>query len=227
MKNNIEIKYGLFLLIFFVSINLFSQDTTNSIGLFEGRVRYVLQVLNPNKGLISDEDFYRDMPNSGKTNVTLYLKGNQYKWEYEDKIECYYPKTQQVAILSRKIDDSIYYAPASTTEEKVEKIVKSALTKRLLGYDLVAQEIHTKWDVKTIFYSPLALKTNASFWKNHKYNQLAETTSIAKAFPMIIHVQSLLGNWIMAASKIEPMKLDDSVFDLKITDAELSSVGKN
>lgn len=195
-------------------MNGFSQDTASSAGTFEGKVTYIHQILNPNKGLISDEEFFRDMPNEGKSIVTLYVKANQYKWEYADRIEYYNPKNQQLAVVSKRIQDSIYYTPASMVEEKVEKVVKSNLTKKLLGYELTAQEIHTKWDTKTFFYSPLVLKTNASFWKNHKYNCLSEMTSIAKAFPMIIHHQSLLGNWILAATKIEPMKLDDSMFSI-------------
>jgi len=191
------------------------QDSTLVTGLFEGKVTYVLQILNPNKALISDEEFYRDMPNAGKSVVTLYLKGNQYKWEYVDRIEYYLPKNQQLAILSKRKEDSIYYTPASMVEEKVERIVKSDLKKKLLGYELMAQEIHTKWDTRTFFYSPLTLKTNAAFWKNHKYNYISDMTSIAKAFPMMIHNQSLLGNWIMAAIKIEAEKLDDSIFLIK------------
>ncbi len=193
---------------------LLSQDTSSTAGLFEGKVTYIFQVLNPNKALISDEEFYRDIRNSGKSIVTLYIKANQYKWEYEDQIEYYNPKTQQLAIVSKRKEDSIYYTPASFVEEKVEKIVKSNLTKTLLGYSLIAQEIHTKWDTKTFFYSPLALKTNPSFWKNHKYNHLSDMTSIGKSFPMIIHQQSLLGNWIMAATKIESMKIEESMLNI-------------
>lgn len=192
----------------------YSQDTTTTSGLFEGKVTYVHQILNPNKALISDEDFFRDMPNAGKSVVTLYIKGNKYKWEYADRIEYYQPRNQMLTILSKRQKDSFYQVSASFVEEKVEKIIKSNLTKKLLGYDLVAQEIHTKWETKTFFYSPLALKTNPIFWKNHKYNHLAEMTSVAKAFPIIIHHQSLLGNWIMAASKIEHTKLEDSIFEL-------------
>jgi hypothetical protein len=198
----------------FVSQSLLSQDTSSTAGLFEGKVTYIYQVLNPNKALISDEEFYRDMRNAGKSFVTLYIKANQYKWEYEDRIEFYNPKTQQLAIISKRKEDSIYYTPASFVEEKVEKIVKSNLTKTLIGYSLIAQEIHTKWDTKTFFYSSLALKTNPSFWKNHKYNHLSDMTSIGKSFPMIIHQQSLLGNWIMAATKIEDMKIDDTIFNI-------------
>jgi len=195
-------------------MNGYSQDSTNTAGLFEGKVTYIHQILNPNKGLISDEEFFRDMPNAGKSIVTLYIKANQYKWEYEDRIEYYNPKNQQLSIISKRVLDSIYYTPASLVEEKVEKIVKSNLTKKLLGYELNAQEIHTKWDTKTFFFSPLALKTNPTFWKNHKYNYLSEMTAIAKTFPLIIHHQSLLGNWIMAATKIEPMKIEDTIFRL-------------
>ena len=192
----------------------YSQDSTNVAGLFEGKVTYVHQILNPNKGLISDEEFFRDLPNAGKSIVTLYIKSNQYKWEYEDRIEYYYPKNQQIVIVSKRLQDSIYMTSATLVEEKVEKLIKSNLTKRLLGYSLSAQEIHTKWDTKTFFYSPLALKTNATFWRQHKYNYLSEMTGTAKAFPMIIHNQSLLGNWIMAVSKIEPMLLDETYFAL-------------
>jgi hypothetical protein len=39
-------------------------------------------------------------------------------------------------------------------------------------------------------------------------------TSIGKSFPMIIHQQSLLGNWIMAATKIEDIKIDDTIFNI-------------
>ena len=195
-------------------VNGYSQDSTTTVELFEGKVTYIHQILSPNKGLISEEEFFRDMPNAGKSIVTLYVKANQYKWEYENRIEYYIPKNQQLAIVSKRIQDSVYYTPASMVEEKIEKIVKSNLTKKLLGYELTAQEIHTKWDTKTFFYSPLALKTNSTFWRNHKYNYLSEMTAIAMAFPMIIHHQSLLGNWILAVSKIETMKLDDTVFNI-------------
>jgi hypothetical protein len=206
--------FKLLIALFLTAIQAQSQDSTNVTGLFEGKVTYIHQILNPNKGLISDDEFYRDMPNGGKSIVTLFIRGNQYKWEHADRIEFFNPKLQQLAVVSKRAEDSVYVTPASFVEEKVEKIVKSSLTKKLLGYDLVAQEIHTKWDTKTFFYSPLALKTNPSFWKNHRYNHLAEMTSLGKSFPMIIHQQSLLGNWIMAASKIEAIKLEDSIFDI-------------
>ncbi len=206
--------FKLLVVLLFTGVQVHSQDSTNVAGLFEGKVTYIHQILNPNKGLISDEEFFRDMPHAGKSMVTLYIKANQYKWEYEDRIEYYNPKNQQLAIVSKRKEDSTYFTPASIVEEKVEKISKSSLTKKLLGYELVAQEIHTKWDTKTFFYSPFALKTNPSFWKNHRYNYLSEMTSIGKSFPMIIHQQSLLGNWIMAVSKIEATKLEDFIFNL-------------
>lgn len=210
------IKFILFFGVFFCLEPLIAQDTASLPGLFEGKVTYMYQILNPNKALLSDEEFYRDIPNGGKSLVTLYIKSNQYRWEYEDRIEFYSPKNQQLSIISKRKEDSIYSISASYVEEKIEKIEKSSLTKKLLGYDLVAQEIHTKWYTRTFFYSPLALKSNPSFWKNHKYNHLAEITSVAKAFPLIIHHQSLLGNWIMAAIKIEPEIIDESIFTLPI-----------
>jgi hypothetical protein len=39
-------------------------------------------------------------------------------------------------------------------------------------------------------------------------------TSIGKSFPLIIHQQSLLGNWIMAATKIESMKIEESMLNI-------------
>lgn len=209
-----RLKLLVLLLLTILQSQIQSQDSTSTSGLFEGKVTYIHQILNPNKALISDEDFYRDMPNAGKSIVVLYIKGNQYRWEYADKIEYYDPKNQLLTIVSKRIADSFYITPSNFVEEKIEKIVKSSLTKKLLGYELVAQEIHTKWDTKTFFYSPMALKTNPSFWKNHKYNYLSDMTAIAKAFPMIIHQQSLLGNWIMAVSKIEPMIVEESIFIL-------------
>lgn len=205
--------FKLLVILLFTIVKLHSQDSTNTAGLFEGKVTYIHQILNPNKGLISDEEFFRDMPNAGKSMVILHIRGNQYRWEYSDRIELYNPKNQQLAMVSKRVEDSIYYTSSSFVEEKMEKMVKSNMTKKLLGYDLVAQEIHTKWDTKTFFYSPLALKTNPTFWKHHRYNHLSEMTTIGKSFPMIIHQQSLLGNWIMAVSKIEAMKLEDSIFN--------------
>jgi hypothetical protein len=55
-------------------VNGYSQDSTTTVELFEGKVTYIHQILSPNKGLISEEEFFRDMPNAGKSIVTLYVK---------------------------------------------------------------------------------------------------------------------------------------------------------
>lgn len=208
-------KILLFALLLVLCLRSTSQDSTSRAGTFEGQVHYIHQVLNPNKALISDEEFYRDMPNKGITKATLYIRGNQYRWDYEDKIEIYTPKTHLISIISKRKKDSIYTISASQVEEPTEKIKKTEMQKRILNYDLMAYELHTKWDTRTFFYTPLALKTNPNFWKNHKYNYFADFISQSKSFPMMIHNNSLLGNWIMAASKIEEKKLDDDIFNIE------------
>ena len=192
-----------------------SEDSSQvSGGLFEGKVTYIYQILNPNKLLVSDEDFYNDMPNGGRSEATLYIKGNRYRWEYSDRIETYIPKKNQIAILSKRKKDSIYYAYGNIAFEPLTSIKKSELTKQLLGYELSAYEVRTKWDHRTFFYSPNALKTKKSIWRNHKYNYLGDFISKSGSFPMIIHQKSMLGNWKMTVSKIEPMPIQDSVFNL-------------
>lgn len=205
------------LCILFLSSNasLLAQDSTKTTpSLFQGKITYLYQIINPNKGLISDEEFYREMPNGGKSNVVLYLRGNQYKWEYDDRIELYLPAQNQIAIYLKKKSDSIYFAPANIADELLEKLEKSNLTKKLLSYDLSAYTAYSKWDTRTFFYNPTVLKTNAAFWKNHKREYLGDFISKSGSFPMIIHQKSLLGNWIMAVTKIEPMTLTDDIFQL-------------
>ena len=212
----LRMKFFLFSFLILKTINVYSQDTAASVvKTFEGKVTYVYQILNPNSALISDEDFYRDMPNGGKSSVTLFIKGNQYRWEYEDRIEIYLPKTQQIAIYSKRNQDSVYYAYAHIAEEPMEKIEKSPLTKRILNHDLSAYTVSTKWDTKTFFYNPHVLKTNSNYWKNHLRDYLGNFISKSSCFPLMILQKSLLGNWAMAAVKIEPEKIADDVFILK------------
>ena len=63
-----------FIFCFITLMNGYSQDSTNTAGIFEGKVTYIHQILNPNKGLISDEEFFRDMPNQENRSSHFILK---------------------------------------------------------------------------------------------------------------------------------------------------------
>lgn len=206
----------LFLLVYCSTIN--AQDSTKQItNLFEGIVTYHHQLLNPNPLLISDEEYYGSIPNGGKSTVTLYIKGNQYKWDYPDKVEIFIPEKNQIAIYSKSSKDSVYYAPATVAEEPLIKIEKSTLTKRIGGLDLTAYLITTKWDSKVFFYHPTTLKTNPIFWKLHLRDYLGNFIQKSSCFPLMIQQKSLMGNWILAMSKIEAKKLtaEDFVVERK------------
>jgi hypothetical protein len=216
IKNRFRIlKAIIYCLLFIASKSICAQDTTSSKGLFEGKVTYLYQILNPNKGLISDEEFYRDMPNEGKSFSTLTIKGSQYKWEYEDRSEIYLPKLNQIAIKSKNSNDSTYFAYANLAEEPLIKIEKSDQTKKIKNYNLTAYTAESKWDSKTFYYSPLMLKTNPNFWKNHKRDYLGDFITKSSSFPMMIVVKSLLGNYVMAMTKVEPMTINEEEFELK------------
>lgn len=197
--------------LFILSCSLISaQDSTKQvpqINLFEGIVTYHHQLLNPNPLLISDEEFYATIPNGGKSTVTLSVKGNQYKWDYPDRIEIFIPEKNQIAIYNKASKDSVYYAPATVAEEPLEKMEKSSLTKRLAGLELTAYVVNTKWDSRVYFYHPTTLKTNPSFWKSHLRDYMSNFTQKSSCFPLMIQQKSILGNWILAMSKIEAKKL--------------------
>jgi hypothetical protein len=211
-KNNLTVITICLLLNF---LNLKSQDSTkNTTSLFEGEVTYYLQELSPNEKLISDKDFFRDTKNGGKSTVKLFIKGNQYKWEYPDRIEIYLADKHQIAIFPKNLKDSIFYAPASIADEPMLKIEKSNLAKRISNYDLTAYVVTTKWDVRTFFYNPTALKTNPSFWKNHQRDYLGNFIQKSSCFPLMIHQKSLFGTWILAMTTIESKKLSAEDFAL-------------
>jgi len=200
--------------VFAISVVKAQDSTKVASAYFEGKVTYLYQILNPNNKLISDEEFYQDIPNGGKSTVILYIRGNQYRWEYEDRVEIYLPQTQQIAIYSKKKLDSVYYAPASIAEEPMIKMEKLAETKRLQHYDLTAHAVLTKWETRTYLYNPSVLKTNPNFWKNHLRNYLGNFIQKSSCFPLMIVQKSTLGNWAMAMTKIEHEKISDEVFVL-------------
>lgn len=193
----------------------FSQDSAKvNTALFEGVVTYNMQELSPNENLISDKEFFKDSKNGAKSTVKLYIKGNQYKWEYPERVEIYLPSKNQIAIYPKDGSDSIYYAYASIAEEPLVKIEKSNLSKRLQNYDLTAYVVHTKWDQRTLFYNPTALKTNPGFWKNHNREYLSNFIQKSSCFPLMIHQKSLFGTWVMIMSSIESKKLTEEEFNL-------------
>jgi hypothetical protein len=217
IKNKFQVNKPILILSFiFCSLYSQSQDSTStsSINLFEGVVTYHLQQLNPNEKLISDLEFYRDSKNGGKSTVKLFIKGNQYKWEYPDRIEIYLHDKNQIAIFPKNLHDSIYYAPATLADEPMVKIEKSNLAKRISGYELTAYLVTTKWDVRTFFFNPSALKTNPNFWKNHQRDYIGNFIQKSSCFPLMIHQKSLFGNWMLAMSSLESKKLTAEDFAL-------------
>lgn len=205
---------SLFLVLYFgigLQYSVQSQDSLSSTGLFEGKVVYQLQLLNPQKALISDEDFYNSIPNRGRSEVTLYLRGNKYRYEYPDHIEIFNPSIGQIYSQSLDTKDSGGYVPIHPMDDSVIQTT-NASPETILGYSCSGVLIRAKWESKTFYFNPSQLKTQSSFWRNHNRDYWSYYFRKSANFPLLIVRKSNLGNYEMRVVKVESKKLDDSLF---------------
>ncbi len=210
--------YKISLIALFIIIAKFSysQDSSNTQGLFEGKVTYQYQIINPNPLLISDEEFYNSMPNRGISEVLLFIKGNKYKYEYSDHIEIYNRATNQIAFIAKNHKDSIYYAPGNVAEDSLKKTDQLTNTRTILNQSCKAIEIKAKWETKTYYYSESLLKTNPFFWKAHERDFFnTYMTKSGGYFPLLIMRKSMLGNYEMKATSFESISISEDIFTIQ------------
>lgn len=205
-----------FIFILCIALNVFclSQDTVKAGGLFEGRITYEYRIMNPNKNIIADEEFYSSMPDSGKSTFIMYVKGNKYRTEYPDRTEIYSPAYGQISVSSNNKNDSSGWLSVNTQEDPVIKLSVLPVEETIMGLACNSVEIISKWETKTFYYSPFALRTHPQFWKNHHRDFCSEYFSKANAFPLLIRRKSMLGNYEIHVIKIEKQELEDPLFSI-------------
>lgn len=206
--------YNLFL---FATLSVFTlclnaQDSLRSEGLFEGKVIYQYQILNPNPALISDEEFYSSIPNRGKSEVVFYVKGNRYRWEYPERVEIYNPSGSQLVSIPKSTKDSVGFLNVALDEDSILKIDKWEWSETIMGHHCQSLSVKSKWETRVYFYNPSILKSNSQFWRNHKRDFWNHYFSRAASFPLRIRRKSMLGNYEMTAVQIERKKLEDNLF---------------
>lgn len=192
-----------------------TQDSIALPGLyFEGKITYQRVELNPNPALISDEDFYESLPNKGKSDIIYYIRGNQYRVEYKDQVEIYVPNIGTVISFTKSGKDSITRFPVHVIEDKIDKVIQSEKKIEILGKSCNSIIVKTKWETKTYFFHDGELKTNPSYWKNHAREFYHLTVAKQGNFPLGIVRESMLGGYVIRATKIEKMKLNDQIFQV-------------
>jgi hypothetical protein len=207
-------KWISFSVLFLISSNINSQDSLSVSGLFEGKISYQYQITNPNPGLISDEEFYESTPNQGKSEFTLYVKGNRYRYEYPDRIEIFSPSMNQVSIQSLKNKDSVSYLNVNALDDSIKKVTRIQTNESVMGFSCEAIEVKAKWETRIFYYNIAQLKTNSNFWRNHQRDLLANYYAKSSNFPLLIIRKSMLGNFEIRALKIEKMSVSDDLFKL-------------
>lgn len=190
-----------------------SQDSSKTFGLFEGSVLYQYQILNPNPKLISDKEFYESIPNQGKSEVMMYVKGNKYRFEYPDRIEMFSPALGQVTTHSLK-KDSISFFYVNQLDDSVKKVSKIESRESILGHLCEGIEVKAKWETRVFYFNPSQLKTNSSFWRNHLREFYANYFSKTSNFPLLMIRKSMLGNYEIRALRINKTAVSDDLFKL-------------
>ena len=202
---------GLILLILLLgtTIDIVAQNE----GFFEGIITYEYQIKNPNSQLISDEEFYRELPNKGKSTYKMYIKGNQYRIDYPNRTEVYQPSSRRVMIYPNdKVEDSFHFVPSDIVDDKIEKIEKTSQTETILSNVCSSILTKNKWDTKVFYYNVTALKANPAVWKSHLKDDLGPFIAMSSSFPLKIEGKSPFGNYTIKAIKIDKKALSNDMF---------------
>lgn len=198
---------------FLIFINSNGQTNPPST-LFEGVITYEYQIKNPNSKLISDEEFYRELPNKGKSVYKMYIKGNQYRIDYPNRTEVYQPSSRRVMIYPNdKNEDSFHFVQADLVEDKMEKIEISDKKENVLSYSCSSIVTKNKWDLKTFFYNSQVLKASPSQWKSHLKDDLGPFIAMSSCFPLKIEGKGPFGNYTIKAIRIENKVLTKEIFE--------------
>jgi hypothetical protein len=185
---------------------------------FEGEIIYEIQVLNPNQNIISDEEFYYELPNRGKSFVVMLVKNGSYKMTTGDWVTLY-DGAQGKIFTYKKINptDSIRHDTANYTDPKEPKdkllsILPLSQTKSVM--DHICRSIETKnmWGSKRYYFNDQLLKINPELFKNHFFDDLYPYLNLSKALPLEVETNSTLGKSRMTAIQITEKKIDDIEF---------------
>jgi hypothetical protein len=192
-------------------------DTLKSIHqnekAFEGILTFQKQLKNPNKLLITDEEFYRDIPNGGKSIAYLYIKGNRYKWIYEDQIEVYHPNGNKVCIKHLKKDkDTFYCLPTHLEEDKPNHFEKMTQKSQVLGQSCQVFAFKNLFEKRIFHFNPVSQKTNGAAWLNHHKDFWGTFLSKSNSFPLKIEVSGMMHQYSLTCIKIEKKSLTDKDF---------------
>ena len=190
-----------------------SSKTPQIEKTFEGVLTFQKQLKNPNKLLISDEDFYRDIPNGGKSIAYLYIKGNRYKWVFEDQIEVYHPNGNKVCIKHLKKDkDTFYCLPTHLDEDKPNHFEKMTQKSQVLGQYCQVFAFKNLFEKRIFHFNPVSQKTNGAAWLNHHKDFWGTFLSKSNSFPLKIEVSGMMHQYSLTCIKIDKKTLNDKDF---------------
>jgi hypothetical protein len=191
-----------------------SSKTTQQIEKsFEGVLTFQKQLKNPNKLLITDEEFYRDIPNGGKSIAYLYIKGNRYKWIYEDQIEVYHQNGNKVCIKHLKKDkDTFYCLPTHLEEDKPNHFEKMIQKSQVLGQTCHVFAFKNLFEKRIFHFNPISQKTNGSLWANHHKDFFGSFLFKSNSFPLKIEVSGMMHQYSLTCIKIDKKTLNDKDF---------------
>lgn len=190
-----------------------SSKTLQIEKTFEGVLTFQKLLKNPNRLLITDEDFYRDIPNEGKSIAYLYIKGNRYKWVFEDQTEIYHPNGNKVCIKHLKKDkDTFYCLPTHLDEDKPNHFEKMTQKSQVLGQPCQVFAFKNLFEKRIFHFNPNTQKTNGNAWVNHHKDFWGTFLSKSNCFPLKIEVSGMMHQYSLTCIKIDKKPLTDKDF---------------
>jgi len=177
---------------------------------FEGKVTYNITVKG-NIGDLSAEQITTMMGDK----MEYYIKGGNYKNAMSGKImqwQIYVNKDNKL-YEKHNNSDTILWTDCTTNQDSIINIELNKNAGQILGYICDEIVVTTMAGVQKYYFNA-KLGIDTSLFERHKYNSWDEYVKLAKAVPLKFY---LAGNGITfecTATKIQPMKLDDKVFQL-------------
>jgi hypothetical protein len=111
------------------------------------------------------------------------------------------------------VQPAIFYHEGTFSDDEV---IKSEINKgvtEVLGYKCDELVLTTKKGTQRFYFNPVT-KISSDFFKNHKFGNWSEVMSKINALPLKMNVETPEFSMESVATEIQPMKLDEKIFEL-------------
>jgi len=209
-----KIRLLLFLLVLCPVSYLYSQN-------FEGWILYKSEILNPNPGKISDEEWKEAMKEQLGERGYMLQKYHYKKGNYMSEIDA----GKQSGYQTYNPEDGLLYgwqtasdsAMTSDSRKYMDELVEISHTDEtvtVMGIDCRSIIIKSKFGSMTIWYNSDHFKMDASLFEGHKYGHWEAMLQAIGCLPLKSEMQMMGMRMVQTAIEYKETQVDDEVFEI-------------